>query len=311
MIYDVYHDESKEEAFWHIFLFVPRTTKKVLVDCLTKARHISKYQGQQLSFKNLRSDNSVHCTKAWLSILSAAFQQKSKNQLEPYMLGRTVYDQACQRPTGLIERFSEPPRCKVAIFRLQNNHGDMTGPTEGLSKIETTFRMGLQGACHFLFSQDDPLEIGGIVLDREEHYQIEYDRDFDSAKVLNRLEAKFRGYCTLRADCEISGESISADDRMLLDLADLFLGAFRFGTINPNSDTCTGDKAQKKLSLSKVLQPLIVRLNEGYARMRNSRFDRFGTFSSAWIEDVEWRFEDIAPRFFRQPVNENLTLPLD
>ena len=38
IIYDIYHDESKEEAYWHGFLFVPRENRNYLLNLLNEAR---------------------------------------------------------------------------------------------------------------------------------------------------------------------------------------------------------------------------------------------------------------------------------
>ena len=73
----------------------------------------------------------------------------------------------------------------------------MIGHQDNLSKIETTFRMGLQGAVHNLFNENDPLVLGNIFLDGEEHYRIEHKRNFDKKKVLNKLSTRFRQYCSL------------------------------------------------------------------------------------------------------------------
>lgn len=284
MIYDIYHDESKEDAFWHHFLFIPRETRQVVLDYLKRAKQASGFRGKKLSFKDLQSNPSFECARSWLSILSAALQQKNKGRLEYFLVGKLEYSKTLLRPVHLYERFPYPPRCKTAIFVQSCKHADMIGHFDNLSKIETTFRMGLQGACHYLFDQTSPLEIGNIFLDREMHYYIEHKRDFDRDKVLSRLDARLREYCSLSPSCEISGENIVEGDRIFLDLADVFLGALRLGVRRPTRRTCNTDKERRKHNLCGYIAPLVERLAEGDARMRHSRFRRFGTFSSAWIE---------------------------
>lgn len=308
MIYDIYHDESQEEAFWHIFLFIPRKSREEVLKYLKRAKQLSNFKGKHLSSKDLYSDTSFECAKSWLSIFLATLQQKQKERLEHFYLGKEEYNQSQKRRPPIYKQFYKPPKCKVAIFHLRNKHRDMIS-YDDLSKIETTFRMGLQGAAHYLFNGNDPLIIGNIFLDREEHYRIIHKRNFDKEKVLNKLNARFREYCSLHSDCEILGENLSDDDHILLDLADIFLGTFRFGFLNPTSANCS-DREKRKFNLCKSVSLLIGKLKEGYARMENSRFENFGTFSSAWIDDGDWVFENIAQKFLTGPSVENFKLLL-
>ena len=301
MDYDIYHDESKEEAFWHIFLFVPHFSKEKVLTYLKEAKKNSKLNLQDFSFKNLSSKNSIECTKNWLSILSSALQQKDKNQLEPFLTGRDLefcHTQKRRIPNHKV--FDEAPKFKIAIFHQKNNHNDMNGHNDTLSKIETTFRMGLQGASHFLFRNENKLNIKNIVLDREEHYKIVDRRDFNKEKIISKLENNFRNYCSFDANFSLSGENISEEDQFFLDLADLFLGAFRLGILKPKFSSCS-KREKEKFVLCKAINPLIERVNQGGARMKNSRFENFGTFSSAYIENDEWKFGNLNENFLNPP----------
>lgn len=308
MVYDIYHDESKQESYWHVFLFVPRDTRADLLRYLVEARHLNSYNGDRLNFKNLRSNSSFSCAKSWISILAAALQQVEKGQLEPFILGRVRANRNPSSICGVFERFSTPPKCKIGVFHLENGLRDMSVFLDGLSKIETTFRMGLQGAAHYLFSESEPLEIGKIFLDREVHYRIEYRREFDKSKILNRLSTNFRQYCSLHPDCEIMGEGVGSDDNILLDLADVALGAIRFATLTPCQLSYEDAKQRKRVEICKMLFPLVKKLRDGHARMQNSRFVNFGTFSSAKIEDATWQFKDLSHRYLFSPAHESFGL---
>ena len=54
MIYDIYHDESKEEAYWHGFLFVPRMNRSYLLELLNEARRNTDYF-YPVHYKKIRS----------------------------------------------------------------------------------------------------------------------------------------------------------------------------------------------------------------------------------------------------------------
>jgi len=307
MEYSVYHDESKEDAFWHVFLFVPNESKSIVLKELRAAKEVTCLNLTDFSFKNIGSNNSIECTRIWLSILCAALQQDDKNEMEPYYLGKdSIHCPVHRRKKPNHNNFTTSPKLKIAVFQQKNNHEDMEG-FDNLINIETTFRMGLQGACSYLFNQENPLEIAQIILDREDHYQIAHGRDFDKNTVLSRLNRNFRTYCSLKNECTISGNSINDDDQVFLDLADLFLGTFRLGILKPQEKFCS-DKEKKKHPLCYNLKTLMQRLNKGGARMNNSRFNRFGTFSSAEIINGEWNFTDLSTDFLKFPSVENLNL---
>ncbi len=113
--YDIYHDESKEDSFWHVFLFVPKLLREELISKLKVAREV--FSGEELSFKDLGSDTSFFCAKCFLSIACSAFQQKIKSQLEPFLVGKTEYSSKQKGVKPLIDTFSDVPRLKIGIFR--------------------------------------------------------------------------------------------------------------------------------------------------------------------------------------------------
>jgi hypothetical protein len=106
MIYDIYHDESKKEAFRHVFLFTPKDNRREVLKYLRTARQLSNFKGKRLSFKNLGSNTSFECAKAWISILMGALQQKEKSGLEPFYLGKTRwYSRSEKRRIPLYRQF--------------------------------------------------------------------------------------------------------------------------------------------------------------------------------------------------------------
>ncbi len=160
--------------------------------------------------------------------------------------------------------------------------------------------MGMQGAAHFLFNDDNPVNITKIILDEEKHYLIEHHRDIDKNKILKRFSANARGYCGIDENCRIMGQGLSPEEIILTDLADIFLGTFKFGVINSFGEINKNFKFKNRRNLCEIIKPLIIRLNEGYARMRNSRFADFGTFSSASIVNNDWEFNDMTSQFMRE-----------
>jgi len=303
MRYEVYHDESKEESFWHIFLFIPEGMKEEFFQFLREARSNHNFDSGEMHFSSSRFTSFAvfNCANSWLSILLSAFQQKN-GSMEKFWLGAPSYhipSFSTEELEQLEKCFSRIPQIKVAIFRQEENHNDMTGHPDELSKIETTFRMGLQGACSYLFDQDHPVEISRIILDGERHYRRAYGREFDKEKVLRKLDSNFRLYCSLSTDCIINGEELDRVECEFSQVADFVLGIFRAGIVRPKFSNCNNQNEQRKYKICKKLKEFFdEKINLGSVRMRNSRFENFGTFSSARIDENEkWIFENIAPKF--------------
>lgn len=310
MIYDVYHDESKEKSFWHVFLFIPRSFREKIFDFLDEAKKLSKYNKERIGLKFVNSKSSFECAESWLTILNSALQQKSKGSLAQFTIGKSRRSNDMLRKHPILRQFDNPPCCKIGVFHIKDNHKFMTGHIDGLSEIETTFRMGLQGAAHYCFSREQQLVIGDIFLDGDEHFRIEYERDFDAQKVLSRLDERLRDYCQLHDTSRIRSNDVDATDRAFLDLADLYLGVFRRGTLSATGRLKNEKRREYTRLLCNIISPLIIRSGEGEARMRNSRFYRFGTFSSAWIDNGNWKFESLAPKFRMPSQDDDLSLAL-
>ena len=310
MLYNIYHDESKEEAYWHVFLFVPLNQRIEIHERLQEARLNTNCKKSRLSFKKLKNGPSIHCAKVWLSILSSSFQQRQKNRMEPFLNGINDRDHLRKRSVSHCDQFSQPPKCKIAIFRQANKHSDMSGHLDELSKIETTFRMAIQGAAHYLFSEENPLIVRNVFIDGEKHYKREHRREFDKNKIICKLESRFRKHCMFHQDCYIQGEQLDPIEREFLDLADIVLGAFRLGTLRQSIEDCKTNKERENYILCKYISCVIEKLQKGKARMANSRFEGFGSFSSAYISDFnDLIFEDMIHDFQKKPSPVIPTLP--
>ena len=263
--YAVFHDESKEDGFWHIFFWVPIDFFEELVEKLSLAQKNSGFAGREFSFKNLKSKASYRCAEYWLTILKASLHNQKLSQLVDFDLGR-IFDEVDNRRKPLYQKFSKMPCCKVNMFYLPNGHRDLNLCKDETSRIETTFRMGLKGGAHYLFSRDNPCEISNVWIDREKHYQ----RPLEKEKLFSRLQNETRDYIVLSDDCRIEGEDVPEKERLILDAVDILLGSFRHAHVHGTS-TDSNAKVQK-YKLTRVTHDLLTRLEKGHARMKNSRF---------------------------------------
>lgn len=291
MEYDIYHDESKEDAYWHCFLFIPKENRELILDELKDVRSKIKWN---IHFSEMNSKKvwaKIHWCRSLLSILSSSFQQSDKWKMESFFkFNNTLYCPISWRKFSEYWEFKESPKVKIAIFHQKNNHEDMSFWDE-LSKIETTFRMWLQWAKHFLFNDNNKIIIDGVYIDWFEHYKITAWRDFDIERIKRKLLENSREYVDFKDSFHILDWKTNEDNKLFLDVIDLFLWTFRLNYLiekwekNINEDN--------RYILYSSIKWIIDKLSDWFVRMKNSRFDKCWNFSSWYIEQWSWKFENI------------------
>jgi hypothetical protein len=288
-VYDIYHDESQEEAYWHGFLFVPRSERKYLLDLLIKSRKGANW-GKPISFKeiNKRTGNRsprVRLIEPWLSIALASLQQQKFLSLPtPFYL--------CGKPPCYFRSLDRLIKCKFVIFKEKDKHKKMFFGLDGLACIETTFRMGIKGGIHRLFNEKEPIIIGNVYIDGDEHYIKWFGRHFDVKRSLRRFAAEMKPYVSFirgaklipqRSDHRKIKPTQNTDDSQFLQLCDILLGGVRFHSYCPNS-------RHIKYKISSPCKVLLERETTNLPRMRQSRFFNAFILGEAWLENNEWQF---------------------
>ena len=296
MQYRIYHDESQEDGYWHGILFVPETEREKLLGLLKQIRDLKDYD-EQLSFRRLRTTSSerFEVTRLWIETAYCAMAQrvradsplviKSKEKKYLPNLGRRAAEYE-----DLI-KFEEPISIKFVLFRERDNLQSMNPDffADYAAKVETTFRMALKGGCHFLFDEENPMELVSLHFDGHKHHK----RQLDKNRIITKLKYEFRDYCNFHTDANIyddpsnhnKDDSQPYDDCQLIQLTDLLIGAFRVQITN------SGRPVQ--IEASEPVKLLVEKWSKGSARMRNSRW--YGGFSitDAYLEDGEWNFDNL------------------
>jgi hypothetical protein len=298
MVFDIYHDECKEDGYWHGFLFVPRSTRRILLMLLETARQVCKHPHPLHYVRIGRSadpnNKAVILTHAWTTIGCAALQQHKLNKYPPKIfLGR-----APGRNSPAHYRILDALiKCRFVLFRECDKHELMYAGMNGLQCIETTFRMGLKGGVHLLFDNDDPVSIGDVFIDGDEHYKGEYGRTFDVSRTLRRLAQEKRPFVSFegtpriipqRSDHSKIESSQNPEDSQLLQLCDALIGGFRF-------HACFADVNHPRYLMSKPCREILEHEQGNLARMANSRYLNGFSLQQARLVDDEWEFSAIIP----------------
>lgn len=283
MKYELYHDESQINGFWHGMLLVPVNGKKSLLELLLTARKNIGYD-EKISLKQVKQVNSkkYSLVDSWLQIGTLALIHKLKKS-EPFFLGERVNGKK------QYTFFKNLIGCKFILFRELDNHSKMQLHRDYASKIETTFRMGFKGGMHYLGDENNPIEITKIHFDGYEHLQ----RRTDKNRIINRL-GELKAFCKIeecddliddRSSNHKAVECQSYEDCQLLQLTDLLVGSFR--TV---LGYATRDLLKTLCKPAKLITDSYLR---GYAGMRRSRW--FGGFvmSQCYLKNGNWYFEGI------------------
>lgn len=286
MNYHVFHEESKGDKnaeYWHAFYWVPESIIDELYGFLRLALERSEYQGNDYSFKRLGKRQSAHrYARCWLTILQASLHQQKFGHRVACDVGR-IRARGTYARVPDYRRFSCIPACKLNVFFLPEGLNALAYCKDSTQQFETTFRMGIKGGAHWLFSPEKPCSIANIWLDRERHYA----RPLNKQQIIERLRRETRDYVSLAEHCHIEGENVPLPQRLILDALDIMLGAIRHAYAHGNSQESLAKAQKRKLTL--IPHDLMQRLNRGDS-MRNSRFFNGYTFSQARLRDGEWEY---------------------
>ena len=292
MIYDIYHDESKEEAYWHGFLFVPRMNRSYLLDFLNEARRNTDYF-YPVHYKKIRSNKKCNSKKAiiinsWTTIGVSSFQQQKLYKLPPSVyLGRYP-----RKIKAIYRKLEKLIKCKFAVFKEKDKHKKMFFVNDNLRNIETTFKMALKGALHKLFNNENTVTVGNIFIDGDEHYIGEYGRNLNTTEIMRRLRVERREYVAFLGNSKIIPQKSNhrkikndknIEDSYLLQLCDILIGGVRFHSYCP-------DVNNTKYRISEPCRNLLKHDQDNNARMKESRYFNGFLLNEAWIENDEWKF---------------------
>ncbi len=309
MVVDIYHDECKEDGFWHGFLFVPRQTRGALLALLHQARLNTGYFHRIHYVEVGRKAKSNHqkyvVIQAWTTIGCSALQQRKLSSHRPVvLLGFNPH----KRTPPEYRSLDSLLKCRFILFRENDNHQKMFATISHLQRIETTFRIAIKGGVHKLFSATDPIQIGNVFIDGDEHYVGTYGRRLSVNRTLRRMAAESREYVSFISDPSLIAQRSdhnkieieqSAEDSHLLQLCDVLIGGFRF-------HSCIGDPSHPRYAMSLPCQELLEHEQNNGARMGNSRYRNGFSIQQAWLENEEWNFTPLERARRESPEQQSL-----
>ena len=284
MEYEVYHDESQVSGYWHGILLVPRPKKNILLQYLNNARTYTNYNSV-IGIKKIKQERSraFRCARSWMEIGVGSLIQNFKKEKYPIHVEKNR-----NNPYGFMEDLIA---AKFILFREKDNHSKMLNYPDYGAKIETTYRMAIKGGLNFLGFEDSPIHVVKLHFDGYEHYH----RNLDKSRIVGRING-LSNYCSFecrddliddRTSNHVKANSQSYEDCQLLQLTDLLVGGFR---------TILGESTKDlHKELAFPIKSIITRYNEGYARMRNSKWFKGFCMSQCYLNKDGWIFDSLEP----------------
>lgn len=303
MEYDLYHDESQEEGYWHGMLLVSRPTRDTFLEYLNLIRNETGYH-HPVTLKKLNTKGfRFNCIRAWIQLSAGALMQYFKNEPFPVLVGRRKYSVEERKPYASYKKLLRIDSndkiigAKFILFKERDSHSKMGDLyPDFASKIETTFGFGLKGGMHWLGTEKTPIRIRSIHFDGHKHY----GRNIDQERIMKRISG-LRDYCSFEDEIKINDKTGKHnvedcqhyDDCQFLQLTDLLVGSFR---------TILGSaKNSIQKEVAHPIKELIGKWQDGLARMKNSRWFEGFWMSECWLDGDRWSFEDFRSIDKKQP----------
>ena len=209
MKYDLYHDESRVSGYWHGILLIPDVNRKTLLKYLQKARDATNYDLPLMLKHMRRKSNKYKCARLWLDIAVASMMQVPKGSYRVY-LGEKKYSRlkhCLSTSYEILLNIEEPLYVKFILLRERDDHAKMRDELfrDYGEKVEATFRMGIKGGMHLLFSEEHTACTKSMHFDGYEHHS---GRHINKQRIVSRLRMEFRSYCSISGNCKIDDRNL-------------------------------------------------------------------------------------------------------
>jgi hypothetical protein len=288
--YYLYHDESKEQGFWHAFLLVPVSFRNELGTLLTDSRQNHRLQRKKLSFKGLNKDPHFRCAKTWFTLFVASLQNARPEKMVEYFWG-TLFDGSGKK-SGEYRRLERIPGCKASILYFPQGQEVFSYCSDYPGQFAAAFKMGAKGIMNHLLPQEEPSQISKVFIDGEKHFGV---RPLPKDRLLKNLQAETQEHISIADRCAIEGHEMEDQDRLILDAVDLFLGAFRY-TAKIIPEHVSEQGVLSRMDIAKQGNDLVDYLNRHPAGKKPSRFFRGIAMSEARIDNGTFRFSPLSLR---------------
>lgn len=227
--YEVWHDEKKNDGFYHGILFVPINKKSEIIDYLKVIRKKYNYtDSQTIKYcQSIKKPKLLKLISNHISLFSHISQSNCKDKTDIFNLsGANKHNKNYEPYLTIIGNFD----CKFGLLKIDENlkcfnHCDYS------KKVEVTYRFIFKSCCHSMFNELNPILISKLYFDGQEHHKNGYD-------LKNLIKGDLRDYVTIKQGNIIDARTRKERDSesgMMIDFVDNIIGAFH-SLINGNNN---------------------------------------------------------------------------
>ena len=325
----VYHDETKKientNLYGHILLFIPAYLKiekygTLFEDIVEDYRPVIEFYEKVVEIrKKYGANHKFHFNKIPRSGKWTKYNQCEKEFVE---LGIDALK------TKRNSIFTHPLFFKMAIIFYPLSTLNMYGGDKKEKRLryhETLFRMLLKGAIHYLYDEQNHVEILKIISDGKP-----YHRKLSEDRILWKLiiddfigEHPLREYVTISPNCEIIHQSSNHKDfnedteeyihAHMLQLSDMLLGCvihscYKGLRIQKSSPSIGQEVKDKRGIIVLPVKDMLDKRKRGRNFKYSSHYKSF-SLSLASLRNGSWNFENIMTKTIKiVPDAKQLTL---
>jgi len=313
----VYHDETKdvpgEDLKGHVLLFVPETSTTFHNNTLfgTQEIHVHSLYIFAQHIEKLRAELKCQDKKFHFSEISG----KKWSKYDEALFKLNCLNVEAMRTKGVSKLLDKPLFFKLAVMFYPKNadinlYGGDDNKEKRLRYDETILRILLKGAAHFLYSDEDKLEVLRLICDGQpEHRPFSDDRIFWQLLVEEESgRTPLRDYVNICPQARI--EHILSDHKQhessseeymhanLLQVADILLGSVRYIFFGDFKDIAQsqqiGRKCEDKRSvIAKPVWEMLKKKSERGRRFRYSGHYKAFTVSRMKFEKGRIIFQEL------------------
>ncbi|MFA7169643.1 MAG: hypothetical protein WC178_02205 [Candidatus Paceibacterota bacterium] len=290
MNYEIFHDESKKDGYWHGLLFVPEDNREKLIEQIKYIRGINRINDtQRLDIKGVgnkkRNRQAIQMLLNFFVItLKGRIDQESK----------IIYKSNFRDDRSEYKEIKIDYLYNIKFFLLKERDGfkKMNKGLDFGQKAKITFKFALKGGGHYLFDKENPINIKKIYFDGHEHYR----RRIEKEKITENLTDSLREYCVIDRSFEVDDrqrKDRQDDTKFIMDFIDNIIGSWRKVILEEKEDI-----------MFNPIKDVFNRFKEGrIGGDKNCRWFKSFSLSECYLENEEWHFDNFSYKRIK-PENE-------
>ena len=219
--YEIWHDESKKNGYFHGILLVPIDNKQKIIKLLREIRQEHEFSDtDNIKFSGCLKKPKGKFIRNNLNLFSHIIQTNAKGNTRIFnRSGKDVYKKNFDPFMEINGLFG----CRFGLLKIEDLYNSLDYFKNYRKKVETTFRFIVKGCCHGMFDRNNPIRLDKFYFDGEKHYKGKID--------LKRLiKGEWRSYCDIKKNIPIDARTMKNrkdETKLVMNFVDNIVGGWR------------------------------------------------------------------------------------